>query len=215
VYALTLLGQVTYWNAFGFDRSAAQFYFSAPVPLGRVLAGKNIAAALFIFLEIAAVAAACSLVRLGISPARIAEAFLVTGVAALYLLGIGNLSSVNYPRAMSHSRVGSGGATGRAQGVLFLFYPVARSLWPTWHATLLEARRPSTACWHAQQAWERPSIGCPWNRQSPLDAAAGRPSWLSYRGVKVPWWLNKQQSFRRLMQEPANATPGGPNGHRV
>jgi ABC-2 type transport system permease protein len=125
VYALTLLGQVTYWNAFGFDRSAAQFYFSAPVPLGRVLAGKNIAAALFIFLEIATVAAACSLVGLRISPARIAEAFLVTGVAALYLLGIGNLSSVNYPRAMSHSRVGSGGATGRAQGVLFLFYPVA------------------------------------------------------------------------------------------
>src|SRR5260370_25211368 len=52
VYALTLLGQVTYWNAFGFDRSAAQLYFSAPVSLGHVLAGKNITAARIIFLEI-------------------------------------------------------------------------------------------------------------------------------------------------------------------
>ena len=30
VYALTLLGQVSYWNCFGFDRSAAAFYFAAP-----------------------------------------------------------------------------------------------------------------------------------------------------------------------------------------
>lgn len=125
VYALTLLGQVTYWNAFGLDRSAAQLYFAAPVHFSRVLAGKNIAAALFIFLEIAAVAAACSLLRLGISAGKIAEAFVVTGISALYLLGIGNLSSVNYPRALSPHKVSSGGAAGRAQGLLFLFYPVA------------------------------------------------------------------------------------------
>ena len=37
VYALTLLGQVSYWNAFGFDRSAAQVYFSLPVPISRAL----------------------------------------------------------------------------------------------------------------------------------------------------------------------------------
>ena len=33
VYALTLLGQVSYWNCFGFDRSAAQIYFAAPPSL--------------------------------------------------------------------------------------------------------------------------------------------------------------------------------------
>ena len=75
--------------------------------------------------EIAAVAAACTLLRLGISPGQIAEAFLVTAIAALYLLAIGNLSSVNYPRPMSAQRVSGGGAAGRAQGVLFLLYPVA------------------------------------------------------------------------------------------
>jgi ABC-2 type transport system permease protein len=125
VYALTLLGQVTYWNAFGFDRSAAQLYFLAPVSMGRTLAGKNIAAAIFIFLEIAAVSLACSVLRLGISPGKIAEAFLVTGIAGLYLLAIGNLGSVNYPRGMSPQRVSAGGSRGRAQGLIFLLYPVA------------------------------------------------------------------------------------------
>ena len=125
LYALFLLAQVTYGNAFGFDGSAAQLYFAAPVGISRALAGKNIAAAIFIFLEIAAVAAACSLLRLGISPSQIAEAFLVTAIAALYLLGIGNLSSVNYPRPMSARRVSAGGGAGRTQGMLFLLYPVA------------------------------------------------------------------------------------------
>jgi ABC-2 type transport system permease protein len=125
LYALFLLAQVTYGNAFGFDRSAAQLYFSAPVAISRALGGKNIAAAIFIFLEIAAVAAACSLLRLGVSAGQIAEAFLVTGIAALYLLGIGNLSSVNYPHPMSAQRVSGGGGGGRAQGALFLLYPIA------------------------------------------------------------------------------------------
>jgi ABC-2 type transport system permease protein len=125
VYALFLLAQVTYGNAFGFDRSAAQLYFLAPVPISRALVAKNIAAAIFIFLEIAAVSTACSLLRLGISPGQIAEAFLVTAIAALYLLGIGNLSSVNYPRPMQAQRVAAGGSAGRAQGALFLLYPVA------------------------------------------------------------------------------------------
>jgi len=125
LYALFLLAQVTYGNAFGFDGSAAQLYFLAPVAIWRALAAKNIAAAIFIFLEIAAVAAACTLLRLGISSGQIGEAFLVTGIAALYLLGIGNLSSVNYPRHMNAQRVSAGGGGGRAQGVLFLLYPVA------------------------------------------------------------------------------------------
>ena len=125
LYALTLLGQVTYWNAFGFDASAAQIYFLAPVSIRRSLTGKNIAAALFIFLEIGAVSLACWLLRVGISAGKIAEAFLVSGIAALYLLGIGNLGSVNYPRAMSVLRVSAGGARGRTQGLVFILYPVA------------------------------------------------------------------------------------------
>jgi ABC-2 type transport system permease protein len=125
LYALFLLAQVTYGNAFGFDRSAAQIYFSAPVAISRALAGKNIAAAVFIFLEVASIATVCSVLRLGVPASQIAEAFLVTAIASLYLLAVGNLSSVNYPRPMSAQRVSAGGGTGRAQGLLFLLYPIA------------------------------------------------------------------------------------------
>ena len=35
VYSLLLLSEVCFWNSFGFDRSAAQIYFLAPVPFRR------------------------------------------------------------------------------------------------------------------------------------------------------------------------------------
>ena len=35
VYSLLLLSEVCFWNSFGFDRSAAQIYFLAPVPFCR------------------------------------------------------------------------------------------------------------------------------------------------------------------------------------
>ena len=61
LYSLALLGQVTYWNAFGFDRSAAQAYYVLPVPISRALVGKNLAASIFVFLEMMAVTGACLL----------------------------------------------------------------------------------------------------------------------------------------------------------
>ncbi len=60
VYSLLLLSEVCFWNSFGFDRSAAQIYFLAPVPFSRVLIGKNLSALLFIVLEILAVTAVCA-----------------------------------------------------------------------------------------------------------------------------------------------------------
>ncbi len=124
VYALTLLGQVSYWNAFGFDRSAAQVYFSLPVPVAKALAGKNLAAALFILLELSAVTAAVVALRVPIAPMKVLEAFVVLPVAALYLLALGNLSSVHFPRGMNPER-GQGGSANRFQGLLFLVYPLA------------------------------------------------------------------------------------------
>jgi ABC-2 type transport system permease protein len=125
VYALTLLGQVSYWNSFGFDRSAAQVYFSLPVKISTALAGKNIAAAMFIFLEMSAVTVACLLLKMQISAAKILESYVVIGIAALYMLGIGNLSSVHYPRAMNPERVSQGGAASRWQALVVIFYPLA------------------------------------------------------------------------------------------
>lgn len=125
VYALTLLGQVSYLNTFGFDRSAAQVYFSAPVAISQSLIGKNIAAALFILVEMLAVTVASLVLRIHLTPQAIAEAFTVTAIVGVYLLAIGNLSSIHFPRAMNPERVSQGGAGSRMQALIFLFYPIA------------------------------------------------------------------------------------------
>jgi ABC-2 type transport system permease protein len=125
VYALTLLGQVSYLNAFGFDRSAAQIYFSVPVSMRKALAGKNVAAALFILVEMLAITLVSTLFRSRIPVGKVLEAYVVTAIVGIYLLATGNLSSVHFPRAMNPERVSQGGAASRMQALIFLFYPVA------------------------------------------------------------------------------------------
>jgi ABC-2 type transport system permease protein len=124
VYGLTLLGQVSYWNSFGFDRGAAALYFAAPVPMSRVLAGKNLAALIYIYLEVGMIIVVTSVLRISAGWAQAIETLVVMGICALYLLALGNLGSVNYPRGLSGDRVSSGGGRG-FQGFLFLIYPVA------------------------------------------------------------------------------------------
>jgi ABC-2 type transport system permease protein len=123
VYALALLGQASYLNAFGFDRSAAQIYFVAPVPVRQMILAKNIAAALCIVLEVLLVTGV-SLIFVPIPPARVADAFLATAVCALYLLSAGNLMSVKYPKAANPERVGQSDPA-RRQGLVFLLFPLS------------------------------------------------------------------------------------------
>jgi ABC-2 type transport system permease protein len=124
IYALTLLGQVSYWNCFGFDRSATAFYFAAPVSFTRVLVGKNVAAMVFIYLEVAMVIVTTTALRLAAGWRNAVETLAVTGVCALYLLALGNWGSVRYPAGLSGERLARGGGRG-FQGFLFLIYPVA------------------------------------------------------------------------------------------
>ena len=92
VYALTLLGQVTYWNCFGFDRSAAVIYFAAPQPLRKTLAGKNIASLFFIYLEVLVLTSVTAALQLSGGWRTVIETLLVVGVCSLYLLALGNIS---------------------------------------------------------------------------------------------------------------------------
>ncbi|HEY2013169.1 MAG TPA: hypothetical protein VGH38_06675 [Bryobacteraceae bacterium] len=125
VYALTLLGQVTYWNCFGFDRSAAAFYFSAPQPLSKTLVGKNIASMFFIYLEVLVLTGVTAALGLSGGLRAAIETVVVIGVCSVYMLALGNISSVQYPRALSPERVSQGGASGRFQGLIFILYPLA------------------------------------------------------------------------------------------
>lgn len=124
IYALILLGQVSYWNCFGFDRSASAFYFAAPQPIWKVLAGKNLAALLYIYLEVVIVTVVTTAFGLSSGWRNAIETLFAMGICALYLLAIGNLSSVHYPRGLAADRAAAGGGRG-VQGLLFLVYPLA------------------------------------------------------------------------------------------
>ena len=125
LYSLLLLNEVCMFNAFGFDRSAAQIYFLAPVPLSRVLMGKNLAAAFFILLEIAAVTAACALLRMPVNTGKIAEALAVVAVTALFQLAAGNILSVRQARGVDPSASLRQSASGRQAGARLLTLPLS------------------------------------------------------------------------------------------
>jgi ABC-2 type transport system permease protein len=125
VYALTLLGQVSFWNCFGFDRSAALIYFAVPQPLSQTFAGKNVAALVFIYLEVLILAGVTSLFGVNLGAAQIFETLIVVGVCSVYMLALGNISSVQYPRGLNPERVSQGGAASRFQALIMLLYPLS------------------------------------------------------------------------------------------
>lgn len=125
VYSLLLLSEVCFWNSFGFDRSAAQIYFLAPVPFSSVLIGKNLGAILFILLEILAVTCVCAVLGMPLDALKLIEAFAVAGVVSLFLLGAGNLISVRQARGVNPDSSFRSGSAGRVQAILLVVYPVA------------------------------------------------------------------------------------------
>ncbi len=125
VYALVLLGQVTFWNAFGFDRSAAQSWYAFPVPFVRVLQAKNITALLIVISELILVVAIALVLPVPHPPARIAEALAVTLISAIYLVGFGNIISVRLPRAMDPDKVTQGGTARSMNAFAFFLFPIA------------------------------------------------------------------------------------------
>jgi len=125
VYSLLLLSEACFWNSFGFDRSAAQIYFLAPIPFSRVMIGKNLSALFFIVLEIGMIALVCGLLGMPLHPLTLAESFGVAGVITVFMLAAGNQLSIRQARAMNPAASFRSGASGRVQAILFLIYPIA------------------------------------------------------------------------------------------
>jgi ABC-2 type transport system permease protein len=125
VYALLLLTDSLFWNCFGFDRSAAQIYFLVPLKMSTVLVGKNLAAAFIVFLEIASITFVCTLLQMSITPIQVVEALAVSAVVTMFLLAIGNLSSVYNPRSVNPSKSFRSASSGRTQAMLMLTFPLA------------------------------------------------------------------------------------------
>ncbi len=123
-YALLLLGEVTFWNAFGMDRGGAQSYFVSPVPARAVIQSKNAAAILAVLAEVSLIALVCALLGLPVSARRLGEAYGVGLVLALYLLAAGNLTSVHYARAADPRAPWRSASGRRFQALLAFLYPL-------------------------------------------------------------------------------------------
>ena len=124
MYAILLLGEVLFWNILGFDRTAAQAYYVMPVKLSTVLIAKNITAVFFLLLEITIVTAIVLALRLKFPLSKIPEAFAVTLMLSVFLLAIGNLASIHYPRPIDPANSWRHSNNGKIHGVLMLLYPV-------------------------------------------------------------------------------------------
>lgn len=100
LYGMLILSDALFWNIFGFDRSAAQIYFSTPVELKRVIQAKNLTALGFVAVQNLAVLIVAILLRFITSPVSILAGFSCTATVAIFFLGAGNISSVTSPRAV-------------------------------------------------------------------------------------------------------------------
>ena len=125
VYALVLLGQVTFWNAFGFDRTATQSWYAMPVPFARVLQAKNLTALTIVVSELVLVIAIALALPVPHPFVRIAEAIVVTLISSVYLISFGNLMSVRIPRAIDSERVTQGSSARSMNALAFFLFPVA------------------------------------------------------------------------------------------
>ena len=127
VYAMLLLSDVLFWNCFGFDRSAAQVYFLVPVKISTVLGAKNLAAAIFVLIEIVAIALVCTLLRLPLTGMQILETFVITCVLTLFVVSAGNISSLYGPRPVNPAKSFRTTASSRIQVMLLVVFPIALS----------------------------------------------------------------------------------------
>jgi ABC-2 type transport system permease protein len=125
LYSMLLLGEVCYWNSFGFDRAAAQAYFVFPIPIRTVLIAKNVAGLFFTFLEMTLITLVCLLLRMPVTPQRFLEATAVAVVLSFFLLAFGNLTSTHNPRPVDPAQSMRSGVAGRTQMVTLLIYPLS------------------------------------------------------------------------------------------
>jgi ABC-2 type transport system permease protein len=135
LYGLLMLGQITYWNCFGFDRSAVQGYFSWPIRLRDVLLAKNFTVMLLTVPQVLVVSLLASALKIPTSPEKIAEAVVVMFITTLYWLAMGNICSVRIPRALDPDKMNQMSNKMQALTILaapFLLLPLVLAYWSRW-----------------------------------------------------------------------------------
>jgi hypothetical protein len=105
LYGLMMLGPISYWNAFGFDRSAIQGYFSWPIRFRDALLAKNMTVGLLLIPQIIVTTLIAKAAHLPSSFGKFLETTIVILIASLYWFSIGNIFSVRIPRAMDPGKM--------------------------------------------------------------------------------------------------------------
>ena len=135
LYGLLMLGQITYWNSFGFDRSAVQGYFSWPVRLRDVLIAKNLTVVLLLIPQILIVSLIARLMKLPVTGGKVIETIVVMAVSSLYWLAMGNIFSVRMPRALDPGKMNQMANKMQALTIWtapLLLFPLVLAYWARW-----------------------------------------------------------------------------------
>ncbi len=121
-YGMLIIGEVLFWNIFGFDRRAAQLYFVTPVKLAQVIKAKNLVAAIFVSLQTALVLSITLFLPTNITPGAILGGLAISLIVGLFFMSMGNYASVSYPKAVDPNQTFKRQAGGKAQLILLACY---------------------------------------------------------------------------------------------
>ncbi len=122
LYGMLVLGEVLYWNVFGFERAASQQWFVTPVRFRDILRAKNRVAVIFTLLSMAVLAAIAAVLPIPLGAAQIADTLAAASVFLICILAAGNLTSVYLPRPMNAEQAWRN-TGGKTQFLLVFAYP--------------------------------------------------------------------------------------------
>ena len=122
LYGMLVLGEVIYWNVFGFERAGAQQWFVTPLRFRDVLRAKNAVAVLMTALVIAVLSVIILLLPVGNGLPQIADAVMAACVFLAFILGGGNMTSVYSPKPIDGEQTWRN-SSGKVQFLLLFVYP--------------------------------------------------------------------------------------------
>ena len=123
LYGMLVLGEVLYWNVFGFERASAQQWFVTPVRFGAVLRAKNLVAVLYTLLAVALLSTIAAVLPVGVGAPQIVDALAAAAVFLVCVMAAGNLTSVYMPRPIDAAQAWRNN-TNKTQFLLLFAYPL-------------------------------------------------------------------------------------------
>jgi ABC-2 type transport system permease protein len=121
-YGMLIIGEVLFWNIFGFDRRAAQLYFVTPVKLAQVIKAKNLVAVIFVSLQTSLVLIITLFLPTHVTPGAVLGGLAISLIVGLFFMSMGNYASVSYPKAVDPNQTFKRQAGGKTQLILLACY---------------------------------------------------------------------------------------------